>query len=104
MSAKVPAHAVDRLIELYCEWRSVCWEVRSAYEQFTEAPTEDRALAYAAYLAALDREESTAGVYAEQMTWVATLAHHAEKSRDLRRAERYGREGTHEALGEVQPS
>ena len=104
MSAKVPTHAVDRLIELYCEWRSVCWEVRSAYNQFTEAPAEDRALAYGAYLAALDREESAAGVYAEQMTWVATLADHAEKSRDLRRAERYGREGTHEALGEAQRS
>ena len=49
---------VDRLIELYCQWRSECWEVRSAYEQFTAATREERALAYAAYQAALDREES----------------------------------------------
>ena len=74
MSTRVPAHAVDRLIELYCEWRSVCWEVRSAYDQFTAATADDRALAYAAYRAALDREESASDAYAEQTTRVASLA------------------------------
>ena len=91
MSARAPAHLVDRLIELYCEWRSVCWEVRSAYEQFTAANADDRALAYAAYQAALDREESAAGAYAEQTTRVASLTGHAEKWRDT--VERHGRRG-----------
>ena len=81
MSAQVPAHLVDRLIELYCEWRSACWEVRSAYERFSAARADDRALAHAAYQAALDREESAADVYAGQLTRVAWLARHAEKSR-----------------------
>jgi hypothetical protein len=91
MSAQVPAHLVDRLIELYCEWRSTCWEVRSAYEQFTAATADDRALAYAAYLSALDREESAAGVYADQMTRVASLARHLENSSGT--VERRGRRG-----------
>ncbi len=91
MSAPVPAHVVDRLIELYCDWRSECWEVRSAYERFTAATADDRALAYAAYRAALDREESAADVYAEQMTRVASLAGHTEKWRDT--VEPRGRRG-----------
>ena len=67
MSVQVEPELVDRLIELYCDWRSECWAVRTAYEQFTAAPPEDRALAYAAYWAALDREEAAADVYAEQL-------------------------------------
>jgi hypothetical protein len=82
MSARVPDHLVDRLIELYCHWRTECWEVRSAYERFTSSTGEDRALSYDAYLAALDREESAAGVYAEQTTRVASLIRHAEKRCD----------------------
>jgi hypothetical protein len=81
VSDRVPAHLVDRLIELYCDWRSACWEVRSAYKQFAAATAEDRALAYAAYLAVLDREESAARGYEEQLTRVASLARHAEKRR-----------------------
>jgi len=91
MSAQVPAHAVDRLIELYCEWRSACWEVRSAYRRFAAATADDRALAYAAYQAALDREESAADVYAGQLTRVELLARHAEKSRGT--VEQHGRRG-----------
>jgi len=67
MSDQVPSHVVDRLIQLYCEWRSECWDVRSAYEQFAAATPDDRPLAYAAYRAALDREESAAGLYAQEI-------------------------------------
>ncbi len=74
MSAQVPSELIDRLIELYCDWRSQCWNVRAAYAQFTAATADDRAVAYAAYLAALDREESAADLYAEQVARVASLA------------------------------
>ncbi len=74
MSATVPAELVDRLIELYCYWRTQCWNVRAAYAQFTAATADDRALAYAAYLAALDREESAADVYAQQVARVTSFA------------------------------
>ncbi len=74
MSAEIRPELVDRLIELYCEWRSACSEVRAAYEQFRTAPAQYRGIAYAVYGAALDREESAAGEYARQLTQVA---HHA---------------------------
>lgn len=74
MSAPVEPELVDQLIELYCDWRSQCWAVRSSYAQFTAAPAEDRTLAYAAYRAALDREEAAADLYAEQLTVVASCA------------------------------
>jgi|HubBroStandDraft_3_1064219.scaffolds.fasta_scaffold2098007_1 hypothetical protein len=74
MSAQVPPALIDRLIELYCDWRSQCWNVRAAYAQFTAATARDRTVAYAAYRAALDREESAAGVYAQQLARVRASA------------------------------
>jgi len=74
MSAHVAAELVDRLMQLYCAWRQECWEVRAAYDQFTAAPGGERALAYAAYRAALDREESAANEYAQQVMRVADIA------------------------------
>jgi len=67
MSAEIRPDLVDRMIELYCDWRTGCWDVRAAYERFLEAPAADRAVAFAAYMAALDREESTCEWYAAQV-------------------------------------
>ena len=58
---------VDRLIELYCDWRRVCAEVQAAYERFLDAAPGDRAMAFAAYGAALDREQCTSEAYARQV-------------------------------------
>jgi len=74
MSAQIQPELVDRLIELYCDWRTECSAVRAAYAQFTAAPADGRALAYAAYGAALDREESAAADYARQLMRVARVA------------------------------
>lgn len=71
MSAQSQAELVDRLIDLYCDWRTECSEVRAAYEEFAAAPAQQGALAYAAYCAALDREESAASEYARQLLRVA---------------------------------
>ncbi len=65
---------VDRLLELYCDWRTECTEVPAAYERFSSAPACDRELAFAAYGAALDREQSAAELYAAQVRLVASLA------------------------------
>jgi hypothetical protein len=56
---------VDQLMDLYCDWREECAEVRSAYERFGSAPKCDRALAFAAFGAALDREGTASEAYAE---------------------------------------
>ena len=67
MSTKIRPDLIDRMIELYCDWRTACWDVRAAYERFLEAPGPDRAVAFAAYTAALDREESACDSYAAQI-------------------------------------
>jgi hypothetical protein len=61
---------VDRMIELYCDWRTACAEVRAAYGRFLDAASGERTLAFAAYTAALDREQSTCEAYARQIRLV----------------------------------
>ena len=65
---------VDRLLELYCDWRTECSAVRDAYERFLRAPACDRELAFRGYSAALDREGSVAELYGAQVRLVASLA------------------------------
>jgi hypothetical protein len=61
---------VDQLLELYVAWREESRTVQFAYEQWADADRGERKLAYAGYLAALDREQQAARVYAEQIEWV----------------------------------
>jgi hypothetical protein len=79
---------VDRMIDLYCDWRTACAEVRSTYERFCRARSPDRALAFAAYAAALDREQSACEDYAGQ---IKAIVSRRSGSRDLARVrEVYG--------------
>jgi hypothetical protein len=57
-------------MDLYCDWREECLEVHLAYEHFTTARPAERSLAYAAYEAALDREEAACDAYATQIRMV----------------------------------
>ena len=77
---KVEDLLVDRLIELYCDWRTACDEVRAAYERFCRACASDREVAFAAYAAALDREQSACEDYAGQI--------HVIESRHINRGDR----------------
>ena len=61
----------DRLIDLYVRWREECVAVDAAYERWTDAKREDRPAAFAAYSAALGREERAGEVYAELVRSVA---------------------------------
>jgi acyl-CoA reductase-like NAD-dependent aldehyde dehydrogenase len=54
----------DALIDLYVEWREECSAVHAAYARWRQASKDDRAAAFAAYSAALDREERAGDVYA----------------------------------------
>jgi hypothetical protein len=74
MTADTSPELTDQLLGSYCDWRIQCLNVRAAYEHFTVAPADDRALAFAAYQAALDREESAADAYAEQVRQVGRAA------------------------------
>lgn len=59
------------LIDAYVAWREASAAARDAYEGWTWALSGDGLLAFAAYRAALDREERAAEVYAGIVTQVA---------------------------------
>ncbi len=61
----------DELIALYCDWREECALVQAAYDRFSRSPAIDRALTFAAYAAALEREESAAALYAAHISLIA---------------------------------
>jgi len=67
MIGDMPRQPVDQLIELYCDWRTRCQEVRATYGRIVSTATADRAQAYAAFEAALDQEQSAADAYARQI-------------------------------------
>jgi hypothetical protein len=58
---------VDQLLERYVAWREESRTVGLAYELWGDADRGERRLAYAVYLAALDREQQAARVYAAQI-------------------------------------
>jgi hypothetical protein len=64
----------DRLIDLYVRWREESHAVQVAYERWASAQREDRPAAFAAYSAALDREERAGEVYAELVRSVTPMA------------------------------
>ena len=59
------ASIVDALTDGYVDWREECFAVSAAYRRWSEADVNDRADAFAAYSAALDREERACDIYAE---------------------------------------
>jgi len=61
----------DAVIDLYVRWREECVALHAAYDRWIGAQREDRPSAYAAYNAALDREERAGDVYAELIRSVA---------------------------------
>ena len=54
--------AADPVIA-YAEWRMSWASVRASYGQWSNAPRTDAHIAYAAYTAALDREDAAARAY-----------------------------------------
>lgn len=50
-------------MDSYVEWREESETVEAAYERWSESERPQRRLAYAAYRAALDREEKAAAAY-----------------------------------------
>jgi hypothetical protein len=55
---------VDDAIDAYVDWREECAHVWEAYHRWVSAVRTDTALAFRAYVAALDREERASEVYA----------------------------------------
>jgi hypothetical protein len=55
---------VDRLIEAYVSWREACHQVSDAYGCWPSETGLGATSAFGRYMAALDREERAADVYA----------------------------------------
>lgn len=65
--------AIDRLVAAYVEWREESNAVRESYSRCDTTRGHRLRLAFAAYFAALDREEQAAGEYAACVEQVCAL-------------------------------
>ena len=57
--------SIDETVDAYVDWREESGAVWDAYERWESAPAADARLAFAAYWAAVDREERASSVYAD---------------------------------------
>jgi hypothetical protein len=64
MSPGIRDPLMDRLMEAYLEWCEESGTVAFAYRRWSSAPPDDATVAFAAYVAALDREERASAEYA----------------------------------------
>ena len=62
---------VDEMLATYVDWRQAAWAVGEAYGHWSDASAPERSVRHAAYIAALDREESAALGYAAAVADVA---------------------------------
>jgi hypothetical protein len=69
----VARRSIDALLERYVRWREECAAVQRTYLGWVEADRSQRRLAYAGYIAALDREERAADAYADQIERVGRI-------------------------------
>ena len=57
LGAKRLPRLTEDFLESYSRWRETCEDARLAYRRWAKSTPPQRALAFAAYRAALDREE-----------------------------------------------
>jgi hypothetical protein len=62
---------LDAFIETYVCWREACQEVAGAYARWTAASAGERHLAFAAYRAALEREDRAAHLHRDVQRGIA---------------------------------
>jgi hypothetical protein len=64
---------LDEDMDAYVDWREECIAVSDAYAGWTAAEATDAELAFAVYVAALDREERASQVYGSTIGCVGDL-------------------------------
>jgi hypothetical protein len=55
----------DAFVESWLVWREASADVRTAYRRWSESARPQRALAFAGYRAALDREQHAASIHSD---------------------------------------
>jgi hypothetical protein len=71
VKTQIRPEVIDDLMEIYVDWREECLWLSAAYERWLSVPVAERELAFAAYGAALDREEQASAVYADHVDRIA---------------------------------
>jgi hypothetical protein len=71
VSTQIRPEVIDDLMEMYVDWREECLGLSTAYERWLSVPVAEQELAFAAYSAALDREEQASAVYADHVDRIA---------------------------------
>jgi hypothetical protein len=56
------------VLDVYVEWREITDAVADTYARWCVAPAVEEAPRFAAYMAALDQEETAAAMYAESIS------------------------------------
>jgi hypothetical protein len=65
LPVRISPTLVDDAIDAYVDWRGECEWVRTSYDRWTSASTDEARRAFSVYRAALEREERASRVYAE---------------------------------------
>ena len=65
----------DGFVDSWVSWREASEDVRAAYRWWSDCARPQRALAFAGYRAALDREQHAASVHSDWAQRVRALAH-----------------------------
>ena len=68
------AALADAFLETYVCWREACDEVHAAYRRWVDSKPPQRILWFAAYRAALDREEEAASAHSHMAARQGALA------------------------------
>lgn len=71
VATEIRPDLIDKMMDLYCEWRTECKAVQAAYERIADVEPADRAAAFATYTAALDREEAACDAYAAHIWMIS---------------------------------
>jgi hypothetical protein len=74
--------AIDGFIESYVAWLEECEAAHSSYRCWRECGRENRAFAFVAFQAALDREEKAARVYEQRTESLGRMSPHGETQHD----------------------
>ena len=50
VNPRIPREVIDRLMDMYLDWREECIRLGAAYQRWLSVPIEERDLAFAAYI------------------------------------------------------
>jgi hypothetical protein len=74
LGGAVRERLADEVIETYVSWREACVAVEWTYAEWCRTPRDDRRLAHALHVSALDREECAAQAHRDAVEHVVREA------------------------------